>query len=175
MTVEGEVQDELAPVALGVTRRLDENYVPAARLANWIVAACLGLSGCAGFVVLAFTTEWPAWAVIGVALVLVLVLAALAWTAQAWPPLEYRRISWRIDEEGIEIRRGVIWRHVVTVPQVRIQHTDVAQGPIQRRFGLATLIVHTAGNHEYEVQLSGLSRPTALGVRDYLLEAGHGR
>ena len=77
MSVEGEVQDELAPVALGVTRRLDENYVPAARLANWIVAACLGVSGCAGFLVLAFTAEWPAWAVIGAAVVLVLVLAAL--------------------------------------------------------------------------------------------------
>ena len=89
-----------------------------------------------------------------------------------WPAIEYRRISWRIDARGIQIKRGVVWRHVVNVLRTRIQNTDVTQGPVQRRYGLATLVIHTAGTHEYEVTLEGISRETALAIRDELLGEG---
>lgn len=163
------------PVVRGVTRRLDAAYVSAARLSGWILTGVLTVAGLVGFLVLAAASD-RGWLLLGgAAAALLALLAVSAATAHAWPALEYRRTSWRVDDEGIEIRRGVVWRHVVSVPRARIQHTDVAQGPIQRRFGLATLVVHTAGNREYEVQLSGLSRPVALGVRDFLLEGGAGR
>ena len=67
------------------------------------------------------------------------VIAASIFGAHVWPVLELRHTRWRIDTDGLEIRRGVVWRHTISVPRERIQHTDVAQGPIQRRFGLATL------------------------------------
>ncbi|HQX83726.1 MAG TPA: PH domain-containing protein, partial [Vicinamibacterales bacterium] len=69
----------------------------------------------------------------------------------------------------LEIRRGVIWRRVVNVPQTRVQHTDVSQGPIERSHGLSTLIVHTAGTEHAQVALPGLSREDALALRDQLL------
>ena len=51
-----------------------------------------------------------------------------------------------------------------------LPHTDVARGPIQRRFGLATLVIHTAGSHNYQINLEGLGYATAFEVRRYLLE-----
>ena len=48
-------------------------------------------------------------------------------------------------EDEIEIRRGRLVRVRTIVPFGRVQHIDVAQGPIQRPFGLGTLILHTAG------------------------------
>ena len=163
------------PVVRGVTRRLDAAYVTAARLTGWIVTGVVAVAGSVAFLVLAGASG-GGWLLLGgAAAALVALLAVLAAAAHAWPALEYRRTSWRVDDEGIEIRRGVVWRHAVSVPRARIQHTDVAQGPIQRRFGLATLVVHTAGNREYEVRLWGLSRPVALGVRDFLLEGGDER
>jgi membrane protein YdbS with pleckstrin-like domain len=84
------------------------------------------------------------------------------------PPLRWRRASWRVDERGVEIRDGVWWRSRVAVPRSRVQHLDVVQGPVQRRFGLGTLVLHTAGTADASVPLAGLAHETALALRDDL-------
>jgi membrane protein YdbS with pleckstrin-like domain len=97
-------------------------------------------------------------------------VAILAFLSVQWPRWEYRRKSYRVDHVGIEIRQGVLWRTITSVPRSRVQHTDVSQGPLQRRFGLATLTIHTAGTRDASVELSGLARADALRIRDYLIE-----
>lgn len=104
-----------------------------------------------------------------------LVLVALgAWQAYRWPAIHYRYTSYRVDEEGIEIRRGVYWRVVINVPRSRVQHIDVSQGPIDRRHGLGTLVIYTAGTDHAKVELAGLAHGRALGIREHLLPSGAG-
>lgn len=55
------------------------------------------------------------------------------------------------------------------MPRSRVQHTDVSQDPIERGFGLGTLVIYTAGTDHARVDLSGLEQATALRIRDYLL------
>ena len=86
-----------------------------------------------------------------------------------WPKVRYRHIRYRTDENGFTIRRGVLWRGVTSIPKARVQHTDVVQGPIQRRFGLGTLVIHTAGTQDASVSLSGLPYDKALRIRDFLI------
>jgi uncharacterized protein len=86
-----------------------------------------------------------------------------------WPAIEYRHIAYRVDDDGIEIRSGVVWRSVANVPRSRVQHTDVAQGPLDRRYGLGRLIIYTAGTQHARVELPGLEHQTALTIRDHLL------
>jgi membrane protein YdbS with pleckstrin-like domain len=86
-----------------------------------------------------------------------------------WPTLHHRHLRYRVDASGIRIRRGVLWRKVVSIPTSRVQHTDVSQGPLQRNYGLATLVVHTAGTKDASIALSGLNREVALRLRDHLL------
>jgi membrane protein YdbS with pleckstrin-like domain len=69
------------------------------------------------------------------------------------------------------IQRGVLWRTETRVPRTRIQHTDVSQGPLERSFGLATLVVHTAGTRFAVVDLPGLLTSDAEALRDALLGA----
>ena len=88
---------------------------------------------------------------------------------QALPAVDHDHRSYRIDEGGIEIRRGVWGRNVIHVPRSRLQHTDVSQGPVERGFGLATLHVFTAGTNYSEVALGGLAYETAMTIRDHLL------
>ncbi len=97
--------------------------------------------------------------------------ALVAWSLY-WPAVRYRHASYRVSERGLWIRRGVIWRSEISVLKSRVQHTDVSQGPLQRRFDLATLVLHTAGTQHAAVSLSGLSHETALEIRDYLIEGG---
>lgn len=99
-----------------------------------------------------------------------LIVAILFLSAWRWPPLAYRYASWRLDDEGLEIRRGVLWRHQITIPLGRVQHADVSQGPFQRMFELGTLTVHTAGTQNASVELQGLKHETAIGLRDLIVQ-----
>ncbi len=98
-------------------------------------------------------------------------VAALAWRAHVFPELHYRHTTWRIDDVGLTIRTGVIWRMEISVARSRVQHIDVSQGPMERRFGLATLSVYTAGTEHSQVSLDGLEHGVALTARDALLPA----
>ena len=100
------------------------------------------------------------------------VTLAMAWRAHRWPWREYQHASYRVDEQGIEIRKGVFWRVTINVPRSRVQHTDVSQGPIERRYGLGTLIIHTAGTDHAKVELAGLEHGVALRIREHLLPSG---
>lgn len=99
-------------------------------------------------------------------------LGALSLLAFFWPALKYKHTAYRLTDRGLWIRRGVLWRSQISVLKSRIQHTDVSQGPLQRRFGIATLILHTAGTQHAAVALSGLEHGVALRLRDVLIEGG---
>ena len=87
-----------------------------------------------------------------------------------WPGVRYRNTSYRVDALGLTIRRGVLVRSEVSVPRTRVQHTDVNRGPVERAFGLATLVVYTAGTEHSSVLLGGLTEADAVAVRDFLIE-----
>src|SRR5687768_5278348 len=108
-----------------------------------------------------------------IAVWLTLVLLA-AWLSYRWPAIAYRHISYRIDAHGIEIRRGVFWRVVINVPRSRVQHIDVSQGPLERKYGLGTLVIYTAGTDHAKVELAGLEHGRALRIREHLLPSESG-
>lgn len=95
----------------------------------------------------------------------------LAWW---WPTLAYRHLRFGVDETGIAIESGVIWRSRVALPRVRIQHTDVSQGPLERRYGIGTLKMYTAGSRHTMIELPGLRHEDAIDLRDALLAEGAG-
>ena len=150
--------------------QLDPRFVRLERVIGLLVTTAISLAGLAGVAYLGYgslragvlgASAWAAGT------------AVLAWLAIRWPTLELRHVAYRIDDDAIEIRGGVLWRHVRKVPRSRVQHTDVAQGPLERRYGLATLVIHTAGTEHAEVTLEGLAHETALALRDRLLPREH--
>jgi uncharacterized protein len=102
------------------------------------------------------------WAVPGGALVFVALYAAL------YPPARYRRWRWRLGALALELRYGVLVHRHESVPYFRIQQIDVAQGPLDRLLGLATLQVTTA-SASGSVALPGIAAADAPQVRAELL------
>ncbi|WP_430416704.1 PH domain-containing protein [Parasphingorhabdus sp.] len=98
--------------------------------------------------------------VIGPAFLLALALVFLL------PTRIYRRWGFDMGDEQLRVLRGFLWRTDTIVPFNRIQHIDVAQGPLQRLFDLSTLIVHTAGTHNSVVILPGLATADAEAMRE---------
>ena len=78
---------------------------------------------------------------------------------------------WKLDETGLHVKRGKLWRKEILVPRSRVQHLDIERGPIERHFGLATLIVHTAGTRTHALRQAGFLDADAVALRDALVPA----
>ena len=143
---------------------LDPRFVPLQRQVGWYVTAVMSLALISAAVAVLGLRRWY-WCVLiwGVGSV------ALAWFSYRWPEIEYRHTSYRVDADGIQIRSGVYWREVTHVPRSRVQHTDVAQGPLERKYGLGRVVIYTAGTAHSRIVLPGVAHSTALTIRDHLL------
>ena len=96
---------------------------------------------------------------------LIPILLLYGFIAFVVPARKYRHWGYDMGTDRIRIVRGYMFYHDTIVPFGRIQHIDVDQGPIDRRYGLATLTVHTAGNHNSKVALPGLALADAHAMR----------
>jgi membrane protein YdbS with pleckstrin-like domain len=150
---------------------LDPRWITVQRIHGAIFCIVLAVASFIGTMIL-----WVASRTLLLGLVLVpvwaLLMSALVWHLQRWPAIAYRFSWYRVDENGLEIRSGVYWRSITNVPRSRVQHTDVSQGPLERRYGLGTLVVYTAGTQHSQVKLSGLDFNVARDIRAHLLPGG---
>lgn len=74
-----------------------------------------------------------------------------------------------LEGEGVIVRRGIWWRTAVMVPITRLQHIDINQGPLDRRWAMARLTLHTAGTHDKGTRIDGLPVEQAHALRSTLL------
>ena len=79
------------------------------------------------------------------------------------PGLRWRMWRYEIRPDEVDLQRGILWIERTLVPLARIQHVDTRQGPLQRRYGLSTVVFYTAAGPN---QIPELSTPVAAGVRD---------
>ena len=154
---------------------LDPRVIPLEQIVHSIVVAAISLGSLVGIGIFWLVADdvrvwvrtlplvaWLGWTMFGL------------WHARTWPARAYGHTSYRVDDEGLEIRRGVYWRVVINVPRSRVQHIDVTQGPLDRRYGLGTLVIYTAGTDYAKVELHGLEHGRALALREQLLPTGAG-
>jgi membrane protein YdbS with pleckstrin-like domain len=104
--------------------------------------------------------QTPAWIDL-LPLLLAILLGTV--TVGVVPPLRWRQWRYEIRPDEVDLQRGILWVARTLVPLGRIQHVDTRQGPLQRRFGLSTVVFYTAAGPN---QIPELSTPVAAEVRD---------
>ena len=85
---------------------------------------------------------------------------------------------WRADplkmyalrEHDLSYQSGLIFRKKVTQPITRIQHIELKRGPIERKIGLATLQVFSAGGAMHTFEIPGLDLMKAQKLRQFILQ-----
>ena len=159
----------MSPIADAASRRLAPAAISFDRTVGWITAASISIPLLLTMLIVALLASFSVWIWGAVAALWLALTSWLVWLAVVWPARSYEATSYRVDDTGIEIRRGVYFRAVIAVPRSRVQHIDVLQGPLRRKYGLATLVIYTAGTLHSAVTLAGLSHETALHLRDSLL------
>jgi membrane protein YdbS with pleckstrin-like domain len=110
----------------------------------------------------------PAWALCA--------LPPLAGAAWGWGALARNHRSWRYTEraDDLLIEHGVLWHELTVVPYGRMQLVEVSSGPVERRYGLARLQLHTAAATT-DATVPGLAPAEAERLRDRLTELGEAR
>ncbi|GAA2413651.1 PH domain-containing protein [Streptomyces glaucosporus] len=114
------------------------------------------------------TAAGPAWAALAA-----VPLAVAVW---GWRAIALNWASWRYAEraDDLLIARGVVWRGLTVVPYGRMQLVEVTSGPLERRFGLARVQLHTAAATT-DAHIPGLAPEEAERLRDRLTELGEAR
>ncbi len=165
----GATDATAAPPAT-LTLRLDRRVVPYwwfSGVTSTVILAAL-LTG-AGFVFRRELVARDAWDT-ALWTATALLSLRLAWALVA-PPWSWHRWRWGLDPELLLLQWGIISHHERAIPISRLQHVDLTRGPIERLFGLTTLVVHTAGTEASSFRLPGLADADARGVRDRILAA----
>ncbi len=75
-----------------------------------------------------------------------------------------------IRERDLTYRSGVFFRSTTVIPYNRIQHAEVKQGPIERRFNLQRLEIYSAGGDGSDLYIPGLPGNRADQLKDYIIE-----
>ncbi len=92
----------------------------------------------------------------------------------AWAVMFYERYLFMIQNDGIEIKRGILWKQDISIPYDRVQNVDIERGPIEQLIGTYNLNVFTAGTSSDAQAIFGAEGyipavKDADGVRDAIL------
>lgn len=60
------------------------------------------------------------------------------------PFIRWKRWRYEVRDQEIELQHGVFFMKKTLVPMIRVQHVDTVQGPILRKYDLATITIATA-------------------------------
>ena len=87
---------------------------------------------------------------------ILILIPVLIWINAAFNAIEYC-----IDDEGVKMKGGAVWKKHVTVPYSKITNVDVTQGPMQRYFNVGTIHIQTAGaggqqGQKAELKINGI-------------------
>jgi len=132
-----------AGLLLGIPPAMASGILVAVRVLDWTNAQALAVGVVTWLLAIGFGT----------------LLAYWRWQSSAW----------KLDDTGLRFRRGYVFHKEILVPRTRVQHLDIERGPIERHYGLATLIVHTAGTRHHALDIPGLADADAVALRDALV------
>lgn len=97
-------------------------------------------------------------------------VAALGFINTIYITFADKRKFYALREQDLSYCSGVIFRSTVSQPMLRIQHVELARGPIDRKIGLAKLQVFSAGGAMHTFEIPGLPLEKAESIRQFILD-----
>lgn len=127
-----------------------KNRISVKALTVWrisgILAAVIWMAAGGGAYALIKLFDWPGWLI---PIVGAIAAAAAIWRVAVLPPLRWKRWRYEVRESEIEVQSGLFVITRTLVPMIRVQHVETKQGPLLRKYGLATVEISTAATlHE---------------------------
>ncbi|MBB1363856.1 PH domain-containing protein [Shewanella sp. SR44-4] len=83
--------------------------------------------------------------------------------------LKAHKIAYGLFKHEMVFREGLFWVSTTALPYTRLQHVNLSQGPLERKYNLVTLKCFSAGSGLAEIDLPGLNADLAEHLRQHLL------
>jgi membrane protein YdbS with pleckstrin-like domain len=128
-----------------------------------VVGSLIGMAIFVGGALVVYATtslHWALWAAIAIGVVSLVGIA--------FEPRRVRSIAYRLREDDLLFRRGIMFQRQVAVPYGRMQLVDITRGPVARALGLADLKFVTAAAAT-AVTVPGIPADEADRLRDELV------
>jgi len=141
---------------------LSPDYRKVLRL-EWAITMLCTLAGLVLMTVLVKPMQQP--------LVISLVGAGWLLLAAAWFILMEKSFvnkAYAIRDKDVIYRTGWVIQSTHTCPFNRIQHSTVTIGPLERKFGLARLVLYTAGSNDADMSIPGLTQTVAQTLKEWI-------
>jgi hypothetical protein len=148
----------------GEWRRVSPRYV-------WVDLVGSIISGLAATA----ASSIPFWVTqLSVLLAVPAVVLLIAIIVAAFTPRRVRAIGYRLRDDDLLVRRGIMFQRFAAVPYGRMQLVDINRGPLARALGLAELKLVTAASAS-NITVPGLPMADAEQLRDRLVELAESR
>lgn len=138
-------------------------YLRVLRIEWSITAVILGLITAACLFFLPGLRSSPGWQILCGSYLLIM-LFYLVSMERSFPFLAFA-----VREKDVFSRKGWIIRKLRISHFNRTQNCTVQSGPLERRFGLATLVIYTAGSEGADMRIHGLPAAEADRLRQFIL------
>lgn len=80
----------------------------------------------------------------------------------------YKNRSYGIRQHDVVSQSGWFTKQLQVCPLNRIQHTTISADVFERKYGLSTLTLYTAGNNDSDISLVGLTTETARQLKEFI-------
>jgi len=134
-----------------------------------VVGSLIGMVVFVGGLLVAYALWGMWWALWGA-----IVIGVISLIGIALEPRRVRSIGYRLREDDLVFRRGIMFQRQVAVPYGRMQLVDINRGPLARAVGLSELKLVTAAAAS-NVTIPGLPEQDAEALRDSLVSLAESR
>lgn len=159
ITVEGLPEVQSIPF-----KPIHRDYLKVLRF-SWSIFFFLLFAGCGALIF--FVDELQTMLVISItsgAYLLILSATVIIGTAS------FKRKEYAVREKDILYRTGWIFQNLHIVPFNRMQHCVVNMGPIERKFGLASISLFTAASEGKDITIHGLTQNEAERLKELIMQ-----
>ena len=94
-----------------------------------------------------------------------LLIVIISWIGDG---IGFRYSGYALRDKDILFRNGWLIRKARVVPLNRVQHVSIQSGPFERRFGLASVSVFTAGSGAADFTIKGITGEKAQQIKDWI-------
>ncbi len=146
-------------------RPLERDYLVVLRITWLIFFGTLWLA----FGLACFLTSFFSVAGIMITAGVLFILSLYTWLSFT---INFHKSGYALRENDILVKRGWLVRRTRVVPMNRVQHVSIQSGPIERKYGLSSVSVYTAGTST-DISIRGIRKETAEQVREWISSRIH--
>ena len=131
---------------------------------GWMIVWGIILS--ANILILIFTRQNPLLIFLLITLPLMAICLLTYWLMRR----SFIQKAYTLRDRDIIYRSRCLIHKLSVCPFNRIQHCSINAGPFERKLGLASLSIYTAGTEGADLKIPGLKQETALALRDFIMK-----